>query len=131
MRLKLLTVLCLGLFIWSTGCKNDKDDTPPITKDDDNGGGGNGCDTSFIPSYATRVLPILQNNCLGCHSAAGASGGIVLSNYTQAKNNAAKLIPSVNHPAGLPNSKKMPPGGKLNECDIVIINRWANSGFPE
>ena len=131
MKLKQLLFICLTLFVWASSCtKETKDnDNKPIVTDDDNGGGG--CDTSFIPGFAEKVFPILQTNCLGCHSASGPSGGVNLSTYQSAKNNASKLIPAVTHPSGLPTNKKMPPGGKLPECDIITIERWSNSGFPE
>lgn len=123
MKKTILLALTLSALIFS--CTEDtKEDIQPT-------GNTSGCDTTFIPSYASKVQPILNDFCVGCHSSNNATAGIALDNYTSSKNNSAKLIPAITHPTSLPNSKKMPPGGKLKECDIVTIQRWANSGFPE
>jgi len=122
MKKTLLLALTLSAFIFA--CKEDtKEDIKPTDT--------SGCDTSFVPSYATRVQPILNDYCVGCHSSNNATAGITLDNFNSSKNNSNKLIPAITHPTSLPNSKKMPPGGKLKECDIVTIQRWVNSGFPE
>jgi len=122
MKKTLLLALTLSAFIFA--CKEDtKEDIKPTDT--------SGCDTSFVPSYATRVQPILNDYCVGCHSSNNATAGIALDNFNSSKNNSNKLIPAITHPTSLPNSKKMPPGGKLKECDIVTIQRWVNSGFPE
>jgi hypothetical protein len=122
MKKTLLLALTLSAFIFA--CKEDtKEDIKPTDT--------SGCDTSFVPSYASKVQPILNDYCIGCHSSNNATAGIALDNFNSSKNNANKLIPAITHPTSLPSSKKMPPGGKLKECDIVTIQRWVNSGFPE
>jgi hypothetical protein len=39
------------------------------------------CDISVI-TYEAKVFPIIDNNCLGCHSSSSAEGGVVLESYT-------------------------------------------------
>jgi hypothetical protein len=126
--LLLLTFSFLLLLI--VACKKDSEEEikKDNTKEEPNGG----CDTSFVPGFASRVKPIFDRYCIGCHSSSGPSGGIALSSNAQSQANAAKIIASINHDPSLSLSKRMPPaGGKLDSCDIKIIERWANQGFPE
>jgi len=94
----------------------------------DNYCGGGACDTSNV-TFSGSVNPILQNNCVGCHSGSVLSGGVDLSSYnavyTQAAN--GNLKGSIN---GYPGYTVMPLGGQLSECDINQINFWINDGAP-
>ncbi|MDK2909081.1 MAG: hypothetical protein PWR20_648 [Bacteroidales bacterium] len=87
------------------------------------------CDSVNV-SFASHIFPIIQTNCMGCHSGANPSGGITLSNYQQivavASNN-NKLLGTIKH---LPGYSAMPPGGKLDECSIAKISKWINDGTP-
>ena len=46
----------------------------------------NGCDTSKTISFQKDIMPVIELNCKGCHSAYSAGGGIKLTNYTEVKN---------------------------------------------
>jgi hypothetical protein len=88
-----------------------------------------GCDTSNV-TYANTVVAILQNNCYGCHSSAGSGGGIVLTSYSQVKQQVdnGKLWGAINHNAGF---IPMPlNGAQLSECSIQQIGAWINAGAP-
>ncbi len=89
------------------------------------------CDTTGVMSYTTRVKPILQNNCNGCHGGTAAAGaGIVLSAYTSVKISVdnGSLLGSIEHTGGF---SAMPSGGgKLANCDIAVIKKWINAGAP-
>ncbi len=88
------------------------------------------CDTS-VTKFSTEVKPILQSNCLTCHSnsAATANGaGIKLQDYADVKIqvNNGKLVGVIEHRSGY---VAMPKGGvKLNNCNILIINTWIIKG---
>jgi len=91
---------------------------------------GNGnCDTTAAVNYTSTVKAILSNNnCMGCHSGAGASGGINLDTYTGIKTVAqnGKLYGSV---ARLPGFSAMPQGGnKMSNCDILKLKKWIDAG---
>lgn len=87
------------------------------------------CDTMLI-SFDKSIWPIMQVNCISCHSATIASGGVDLSSY-------AKIIPyvqngklygSITHASGY---KPMPSATiKLNVCDITIIRKWIRGSSP-
>ncbi|ULQ55131.1 hypothetical protein KJS94_10815 [Flavihumibacter rivuli] len=87
------------------------------------------CDTSGVISYSTRVQPILNNKCTGCHNNNLASAGINLTNYTGVRTVAlnGKLYGSIAHLAGY---SPMPQGSKLPDCEIATIKKWIDNGSP-
>jgi uncharacterized membrane protein len=91
---------------------------------------GTGCDTT-VTKFSTQVKPILQSNCLMCHSNAAAQssgGGIKLQDYADFKIYAmnGRLMGTINHSAGF---SQMPKGGgKLTDCSILIIQTWITKG---
>ena len=88
-----------------------------------------GCDSVNV-SFASHIFPVIQNQCMGCHSGNNPSGGILLTNHSQiaaiATNN-NRLLGAVKH---LPGYSAMPPSGKLDACNIAKINKWINDGTP-
>jgi hypothetical protein len=78
-------------------------------------------------SYSNHLLPILKNQCIGCHSSGSASGGINLDNYnavlTVAKN--GKLYGSIAQQSGY---VAMPVGSKLSDCQIMAFKNWIAKG---
>ncbi len=85
------------------------------------------CDSTSV-SLANDVQPILNSQCLGCHSGAAPSGGIGLDSYGLIKNVAdnGKLIGAITWSPGFVD---MPQGGdKLSDCDIAIIQGWIDEG---
>jgi len=88
------------------------------------------CNTT-VTKFSTEVKPILQSSCLTCHSnsAASANGaGIKLQDYADVKIqvNNGKLVGSIQHSTGF---SAMPKGGgKLSDCNILVINTWISKG---
>jgi hypothetical protein len=87
------------------------------------------CDTTNV-TYSHDIYPIVEANCLPCHTTANNLGGIILDNVDSAR------IPAQN---GLllkavtwdPSVVPMPKGGaQLSECDIDKFTRWVNLGEP-
>jgi mono/diheme cytochrome c family protein len=89
------------------------------------------CDTTALVNYSSTVKAILSNNnCIGCHSGAGASGGINLDSYTgvDAVAQNGKLYGSISR---LPGYSAMPQSGnKMSNCDIQKLKKWIDSGSP-
>lgn len=117
------TLMALTLVV---ACSSD-DDTepmaatpPPVTPPPAN---PQACPTDGqTVSYTVTVNPIFQTNCVPCHNAAQANGGVRFDNYTVASTNAARA--AVRTRAGT-----MPPGGTpLPECDIRAIEGWSAQG---
>jgi uncharacterized membrane protein len=87
------------------------------------------CDTTSV-SYATGVVPILQDNCYGCHGASSnaGSGGIVLEGYSNLKVYADNgyLSGNISHAPGyigMPYGKP-----KLPDCEVNTVVAWVNQG---
>ena len=46
-------------------------------------------------SFANQILPMIQNNCVGCHQPGNASGGYSLSTYEEISDNADAILNSL------------------------------------
>ncbi|MBK9731416.1 MAG: hypothetical protein IPO83_09020 [Chitinophagaceae bacterium] len=87
------------------------------------------CDTTNV-TWSGVVSPILQTYCTGCHNAANASGGIILSEYGGAAAVAlnGKLVGTITFANGF---SQMPPSGTMMpSCEITQITKWVNDGAP-
>lgn len=93
------------------------------------GTGGTSCDTSAV-TFSEDISTLINNNCVGCHSDAGPSGGISLEGHSNVSNNALNgaLMNRVQRPLGDP--LLMPPSGPLSECDQSQLRAWVNEGAP-
>lgn len=90
---------------------------------------GNNCQTTNV-SYSSTIQPILNANCVSCHSGAGATAGIRLSNHAEvsAAIDGGRLIGAIKHQSGF---SAMPPSGpKLSNCQISQIEAWVAQGKP-
>ncbi|MCB0630883.1 MAG: c-type cytochrome domain-containing protein [Saprospiraceae bacterium] len=94
---------------------------------DQNAGGG--CNVTDV-TYSGSVAPVIANNCQGCHSGTGASGGVRLDGYDQVKNVASsgKLLGAISWQTGY---AQMPQGSaQLPQCSIDQISAWIDAGMP-
>ena len=74
-------------------------------------------------SFSNDVLPIIQNNCTGCHD---NSNGYTLTNHANISENYSAIVGSMQ---GI-GFQLMPQGGPaLPDSIIHIIQCWANQGF--
>lgn len=114
-------ILSILLLVFAVGCGEEDDNL----NDDDI---VDTCETENI-SYASKVSVILQENqCISCHNATSAQGGIVLDDYNTLKNvvDGGRLLGSIKHESGF---SAMPQGGaKIAQCDIDQIEAWINDG---
>ena len=81
-------------------------------------------------TYSETVVPILEANCLSCHSRAGNQGGITLEGYDalirQIDN--GRLLGAIRHEAGFSPMPKDRP--RLLDCQISQIEAWIAEGAP-
>jgi hypothetical protein len=98
------------------------------------GAKNNSCDASALNcvttniSYAATVVPILKQNCSGCHSGTAPSGAIDLSTYTNVTKyiSNGKLYGSIAHSPGF---IPMPSAtSSLTTCEISQIKSWIDAG---
>lgn len=92
-----------------------------------------GCDTTDV-KFASHVLPIIQQNCKGCHGPTPTNyAGFSLTNHTEVvfgvtTNN---LLERIKHASGfnpMPNSSN-PAAAKLSDCKIKTVEIWINNGM--
>ena len=85
------------------------------------------CDTLTV-TYTATVKPILDANCIVCHSTASNQGNVILDSHAKAKQYAesGQLLGAIRHDPGF---SPMPQGGnKLNNCNILKIQKWVSEG---
>jgi hypothetical protein len=122
-RMNIKRIILLLMIIAFQSCYYDKEELlyPELTS---------GCDTLNV-TYSNTISPILDLNCLSCHSNSTASaygGGIKLQNYSDVKTyvDNGKLLGSVSHSSGF---SPMPQGAaKIAVCKITQIEIWINAG---
>ena len=97
------------------------------------------CDTTGTITYTGQIAPVLQHNCIGCHTPPYNQGGIDLTGYAQVKTLAETLRP--NSPGGTPiiigvvkrmaGFKSMPTSYALDECSIRTLELWIAQGLQQ
>jgi mono/diheme cytochrome c family protein len=89
----------------------------------------NACDTTDF-KYSTAIQPLIQTNCVGCHSAASPGGGINLSTYALVKACvvSGRFYGSIAHSTGF---SPMPKGtSKMPDCQVTQFKKWIDAGSP-
>ena len=92
-----------------------------------------------VPDYARDVVPILEANCVRCHSPAQQEGGLLLDTYedlmkggdsgeafTPGNAAASRLVAMIEGRA----KKKMPPKSDLRPDEISTLRAWIDVGAP-
>ncbi|OCK51859.1 hypothetical protein BA768_15230 [Chryseobacterium sp. CBo1] len=82
-----------------------------------------------VVTYNKDVKPIIEANCISCHSPGGPASFQPWTSYNQVKNNIDKIIDRINRPTGDP--QKMPQGGSLSPSQISIFTKWKVDGLSE
>ncbi len=81
-------------------------------------------------TFEKTVLPVLRANCFGCHSAANSLSGLKLDSaegFEQGGNRGpAKdhILAAVRQEGAL----KMPPGKKLADAQVAVLEEWVKAG---
>ncbi|MFL9845020.1 cytochrome c [Flavobacterium rhizosphaerae] len=88
-------------------------------------------ETGEIITYVADVKPIIDGNCISCHSAGGTASFRPLTTYaevTGAIQNAGLLqrIQLANGEPGL-----MPQTGRMPQTTINVVLEWVNGGMPK
>ena len=92
---------------------------------------GISCDTTDV-SYAQDVVPILQQECISCHTAGNRpGGGVTLDTYAgvRAAASSGHLLGALLHWDGFFAMPKNKP--QLDECELLAIKQWVNKAYPE
>jgi mono/diheme cytochrome c family protein len=121
--LRLIPAVLLAFTLIPAGCYYDnEEELYPNTS----------CDTTNV-TYSADVWPVINDNCVSCHSGGAPSGNISLENYDNIKNQAlissgqpGSLYGAISHDPG--NSPMPKSGGKLSDCAITKIKKWIDDG---
>lgn len=108
-----------SMAVWMAACSFDKEEErfPVIPT----------CDSVAV-SFNAEILPIVQNQCLSCHSLSSAVGNVVIEQYSDFApyTTSGRLVRAVEYNGSSP----MPPSGKLSDCDISKFRNWVADGAP-
>ncbi|HQO50799.1 MAG TPA: hypothetical protein PK939_10240 [Bacteroidales bacterium] len=116
-RLKAFALIAAASLMLSSCYKDNEEDLYP----------DNNCNTTNV-SFSATVWPAINNNCVSCHSGAGASAGIRLGNYNEvvAAVDGGRFLGAIKHENGF---SAMPQGAaKLSDCAISQIDAWIAQG---
>jgi uncharacterized membrane protein len=104
------------------------------------GTAGNPCSPDSV-YFAMQILPILQSSCAmsGCHDAASAQDGVILTSYANVMNTAdvrpfdldgSDLYEAIteNDPDKI---MPPPPSASLSAAQIALIAKWINQGAQD
>lgn len=119
-----LSLLAVVVALFVTGCYYDNmDEVYP--------GAGlfQPCDTTSVMSYQNHITPIIQSNCINCHSGAGANADVHLDSYAGVYDAASngQLVGATWHETSY---TPMPPNYQLDSCSLVQIKKWVLAGAP-
>ena len=76
-------------------------------------------------AFESKVRPVLESKCVGCHGPNQHSGGLRLNKPISA-DFAARLVDAISYTGQI----KMPPSGKLPTEELSALTVWAKSGAP-
>lgn len=82
-------------------------------------------------SFKTDILPIIKNNCTGCHNSIALQGGIAMENYEQITPyiENGSFLGSIKHESGF---SPMPKNtAKMSNCQISKIQQWILDGAQD
>lgn len=86
---------------------------------------------NYSPTYTADIKPIMDANCMPCHSAEKHKHNFDVSSYEATKESAKakNFIPSLKHEAGV---EPMPmKKDKLSDETIEKISCWIQNGMPK
>ena len=88
------------------------------------------CDTAAVTTYSGSIAALIQTQCIGCHQGPTASGGVLLTNYSQVSSAVSYLglLDAINATNGY---TAMPPSGPMTNCNVALMERWVRGGMPQ
>jgi mono/diheme cytochrome c family protein len=92
------------------------------------------CDTTNV-TYSGTIFPVINTNCISCHSGSAPQGNVLLQDYTTISAAAAipagqfgSLYGAISHASG--NSPMPKNGTQLSDCTIKQLKKWMDDGTP-
>ena len=118
-----ITILFICLILFSN-CYKDKfrELHPNIASN------GNTCDTVSAISYSNQIVPIINSNCINCHSAGATPPD--LSAYAGVQASAQTSLYSSVIWDGSVSQMPKNSSSKLSICDLTKLRKWIEAGSP-
>lgn len=118
MELRIISICLVTVVLLASGCYYDVEEELYPTIE---------CQTTEM-SYMNDILPIIEADCMVCHSAAANFGNITLEGYTQLRKyvDDGSLVGVIRHEGGyspMPKNQAM-----LLNCEIEKIEAWIAGG---
>ncbi|TAL70891.1 MAG: hypothetical protein EPN82_00900 [Bacteroidetes bacterium] len=88
-----------------------------------------GCDTTTV-TYSKTIVPVLELNCLGCHTSVQPQGNVTLEGYSNVKKyiDNGKFLGAIQHKKGY---VPMPDNNmRLSDCNLRQLEIWVQNGAP-
>lgn len=82
-----------------------------------------------VVKYETDIKPIIETNCIICHSSGGPAEAYPLTNYNLVKAEINNILDRIQRPVGA--AGRMPPGGTLSQNQINFFIKWKADGLIE
>lgn len=84
------------------------------------------CDTTNV-TFSGTIQPIIDNNCLTCHSNAATGGSVLLTTYAEVVSYSQRITGSIKH---LSSFSAMPKGSAmLKDCSVKQWDIWVKKGM--
>ena len=115
---RITKLVCIFMVLGMVGCYYDVEEEIYPTLE---------CESQGM-SYQNDILPLIDDNCYVCHSAAANFGNVNLEGYTQlsAYVENGSLLGVIKHEPGFsPMPKNL---SKLLDCEIEKIESWISDG---
>lgn len=86
---------------------------------------------SGVVTYNSHIKPIIEANCISCHSEGGLSSFRPLGTYAQLKQAVltTNLLDRIQRQNG--EQGQMPQTGRMPQANIDLILQWNQDGLPE
>lgn len=121
MKKKLMFLSSLVVLAMLASCSSDSEDDL-VPTDDDPGSGE--------VTYTADIAPLIGSSCLGCHSSPPANGApFSLTTFADVSSRASTILTAVSRQTG--ETRAMPPGGRLPQSTINLIEQWIDDGTLE
>ncbi|MFX0557489.1 hypothetical protein ACOCEA_11870 [Maribacter sp. CXY002] len=124
MKNKRLLFPLLAIFICSCTNDSENDLLAPNSQEQ--------TDEKKSITYVANIKPIIDSNCISCHSNPPVNGApFSLSSYAQVKNftENGSLVLAISKQTG--ETSAMPPAGRLPKASIDLISQWIEDGLLE
>ncbi|SHG46355.1 hypothetical protein [Flagellimonas flava] len=121
MKKSLIYFLTMTFMVVVASCSSDSEEDLVPTDDDP---------TNGTVTYEDNISSLIGGSCLGCHSSPPTNGApFSLTTFSDVESRASGILTAISRQTGEP--RAMPPGGRLPQSTIDLVDAWIDQGTPE